>query len=56
MPNPMHPAGLDTLDPCDLCGNLYPLDDMNLIEKYGATHIDDAEQIRVCDDCLGETG
>ncbi len=52
---PMHPAGPDTLDPCDHCGNLHKLDDMTLVNVFRGTFIDPPEDILICDDCLGET-
>ena len=56
MPNPMHPAGYDTLDPCDHCNELYLHDDMTYVMTYPATWIDPEEGGLICDDCLGETG
>ena len=52
---PMHPAGLDTKDPCDSCHLLFLMDDMTLVEVSGAAYMQPGEQRRLCDECVGET-
>ena len=52
---PMHEAGLDTLDPCDHCNELFLLADMTVVRVFTGSMFEPPEDEVICDNCLGET-